>query len=149
MWFYFLFYLRITLLEDYAPFCHSVRYKEYMIFLILFSKLSDVLPAFTCESPIGKLLSICLGVNILSYLRLKTLQLENFCNQVMRSEILAICSPDFLYGNILLSKALKTFFLALRSITALYLVLWVSALFFFLDWFFWFSRFLKNVNIIF
>ena len=37
-----------------------------MICLILFSKFSDVLPAFTCARAIGNLSSICLGVNILS-----------------------------------------------------------------------------------
>ena len=35
-----------------------------MIYLILFSKFSDVLPAFTFARAIGSLWSICLGVNI-------------------------------------------------------------------------------------
>ena len=34
------------------------RYKEYMIFLISFSKLSDVLTVFTCASAIGNLWGI-------------------------------------------------------------------------------------------
>ena len=38
-----------------------------MIFLISFSKIPDVLPAFTCAIAIGNLGSICLGVNILSF----------------------------------------------------------------------------------
>ena len=43
------------------------RYKEYIICLILFSKFSDVLPAFTCESAIGNLCSIYLGLNTLRF----------------------------------------------------------------------------------
>ena len=39
-----------------------------MIFLISFSKFSDVLLAFTCASAIGNLWSIFLGVNVLSHL---------------------------------------------------------------------------------
>ena len=31
------------------------QYKEYMVCLISFTKLSDVLPAFTCASAIGNL----------------------------------------------------------------------------------------------
>ena len=42
------------------------RYKEYIIYLISFSKFSDVLPALTCVRAIDNLWSICLGVNILS-----------------------------------------------------------------------------------
>ena len=38
-----------------------------MIFLISFSKIPDVLPAFTCATAIANLGSICLGVNILSF----------------------------------------------------------------------------------
>ena len=37
-----------------------------MIFLVSFSKFSDVLPAFTCARAINNLLDICVGVNILS-----------------------------------------------------------------------------------
>ena len=36
------------------------------MYLISFSKFSDVLPAFTCTRANGNLWSICLGVNILS-----------------------------------------------------------------------------------
>ena len=42
------------------------RYSEYIIFLISFSKFSDVFLAFNCASTIGNLRSICLGVKILS-----------------------------------------------------------------------------------
>ena len=49
------------------------RYKEYEIYLILFSTFSDVLPAFTCASPIGNLCSICLGLNISRFELSKTL----------------------------------------------------------------------------
>ena len=41
------------------------RYKKYMICLILFSKFSDVFPAFTWASAIGNSWSIFLVVNIL------------------------------------------------------------------------------------
>ena len=40
-------------------------YKEYIICLIWFSKISDVLPAFTCASAIVNLWRICLGIKIL------------------------------------------------------------------------------------
>ena len=40
-----------------------VRYKEYIICLIWFSKFSNIFPAFTCT--IGNPWGICLGVNIL------------------------------------------------------------------------------------
>ena len=41
------------------------RYKEYMIWCTSFSKFSDVLVVFIYANAIGKLWSICLGVNIL------------------------------------------------------------------------------------
>ena len=41
-------------------------YSEYIICLISFNKLSELLPAFTCASAIGNLWSIYLGDNILS-----------------------------------------------------------------------------------
>ena len=41
-------------------------YKEQMICLISFNKLSELLPAFTCARAIGNLWSICFGVSILS-----------------------------------------------------------------------------------
>ena len=41
------------------------RYREYIIYLISFSKSSDVLPAFDCASVIGNLRSICSGLNTL------------------------------------------------------------------------------------
>ena len=40
------------------------QYKKNMICLILFSKFSDVLPAFTSARAIGNLWSICLGLDI-------------------------------------------------------------------------------------
>ena len=39
-----------------------------MIYLILFSKFSDVSPALNCASAIGNPWDICLGVNILMHL---------------------------------------------------------------------------------
>ena len=51
-------------------------YKEYIIYLVSFSKFSDVLPAFTCTRAIANIWSICLGVNILICLWSKTLRLE-------------------------------------------------------------------------
>ena len=42
------------------------EYKEYTICLVIFSKFSDVLPAFTCASAIGNVWRICLLVNIFS-----------------------------------------------------------------------------------
>ena len=41
------------------------QYKEYLTWKILFSKFSDVLPAFTYACTIGSLWSICSGVTIL------------------------------------------------------------------------------------
>ena len=71
-----------------------------MICLISFNKFSDVLPAFTCASAIGNLCSICSGVNILSGL----------------SKILVRPFPCFVFGNLSLSKALRTSFFPLGSI---------------------------------
>ena len=42
------------------------RYKKYLVYLISFSKFSDVFPAFTCARAIANLWNIFLGVNILS-----------------------------------------------------------------------------------
>ena len=44
---------------------YILLYRKYVIFLISFSKFSDVLPAFNFASAIGNLWSIYLGVNIL------------------------------------------------------------------------------------
>ena len=52
------------------------RYKKYMICLILFSKFSDILPAFTYARLIDNFLSIWLGLNILRFEWLETLRLE-------------------------------------------------------------------------
>ena len=41
-------------------------YKELTVSLILFNKLSELLPAFTCARAIGNFWSICYGANILS-----------------------------------------------------------------------------------
>ena len=41
------------------------RLKEYVICLISFGKFLDVSATFTCESAIGNICSIYLGVNIL------------------------------------------------------------------------------------
>ena len=42
------------------------QYKEYTICLISFNKLSQLLPALIYARAVGNLLSICLGVHILS-----------------------------------------------------------------------------------
>ena len=47
---------------------HFALYEEYMNYLISFIKLSDVSLTFTCKRIISNLRSICLGVNILSFL---------------------------------------------------------------------------------
>ena len=60
--------------------------------MCLFSKFSDVLPAFTCARAIGNLWGICLGVNIL---RLEWSEKP-------------VPLPVVFIGNILLSKALRT-----------------------------------------
>ena len=44
-----------------------------MICPISFNKFSDVLPACTCARATDKLRSICLGVNILNFIRSKIL----------------------------------------------------------------------------
>ena len=111
-------------------------YKEYIICLISFSKFSDVLPAFTCANVIVNLWSICLRLNILNCLWSNTVATW-FKIHVSPFH----CFP---FGNIPLSKSLKTFCFPLRSIIAF---LRVSAFFSFSDWFFWFCRFFKNINI--
>ena len=42
------------------------RYKRYIIFLILLTEFSHVLPALTWARAIGNLENICLGLNILT-----------------------------------------------------------------------------------
>ena len=44
---------------------------------------NDVLLAFTCASATGNLQSICLGVNILNFLWLKTLQSETLSSETL------------------------------------------------------------------
>ena len=83
------------------------QHKEYIICLISFSNFSGVLPAFTWANAIGNLWSICLGVNILSCLWLKTL-----------SKRLLIPFHCFPFGNFPLSKALRSFCFPLRNIIA-------------------------------
>ena len=56
----------IILLYTYLVFSFA-RYKEYIICLISFSKFSDVLPAFICESTIDNLCNIYLGLNTLKF----------------------------------------------------------------------------------
>ena len=51
---YNLIYESIILLYTFLVISFA-RYKEYIICLILFSKFSDVLPPFPCESAIGNL----------------------------------------------------------------------------------------------
>ena len=57
--FKFVYTFIIPLLNSVYCYCFLaisfVRYKEYMICLILFSKFSDVLLAFTCARAIGNL----------------------------------------------------------------------------------------------
>ena len=80
------------------------RYKEYMICLILFSKISDVLPAFTYASANGNLWRICLVVNILNCLWWETL-----ATQCTQCKILVNPFPCFSFENIPLPKAVRTF----------------------------------------
>ena len=60
--------------------------QKIIICLITFSKFSDVLPAFTGASAIGNLSRICLGVNILSSVRLKNLRSETLVTRVTRAK---------------------------------------------------------------
>ena len=99
------------------------RYKEYITCRISFSKFSDVLTTFTYARAIGSLWNIYFGVNILSYLRLDTLPTQT---KIFGRPFSCVCFP---FGNITLSKALRTFYLQLRSIIAF---LRVSAVFLFL-----------------
>ena len=63
----FVFYDTIEFIKFLYTFLviHFVRYKEYMIYPISFTKFLDVLPAFNWVSAIGNIWSICLGLNIL------------------------------------------------------------------------------------
>ena len=101
----FIILLCIFLVSSFA------RYKQYIICLISFSNFSDVLSTFTCR--IGNLWSICLIVNALSCLQSETLQLEDLA---ARAKILGhpfpyVCFP---FGNIPLSKILRTFIKIIR-----------------------------------
>ena len=73
----------------FKPF-YFARYKKYMICLILFSRFSDVLPAFACARAIGNLWSIWLGANVL---RLK------WSETLLEQPVLLM-----IIGNILLSE---------------------------------------------
>ena len=64
-----------------------------MIFLISFSKCTDVLTVFTCARAINNLWSIYLGVNILGLEWSETMSEKTV--------------PSIFIGNILLSEALK------------------------------------------
>ena len=57
---------------------------------------NDVLPAFTCASATGNLQSICLGVNILSFLWLKTLQSEPYLQKPQLHELRELSPNDVL-----------------------------------------------------
>ena len=50
--------------------------KKFVIWLISFSKFLDVLHTFTCARAISNLWSICIGVNILSWLRSEALAIR-------------------------------------------------------------------------
>ena len=67
---------------------------EYLIFLISFCKLLDMLPAFTCAGAIGSLWIICVGVHILRLGWFETLSEKP--------------APSIFIGNFLLSKELRT-----------------------------------------
>ena len=64
--FYSFIELIILLYTFLVIFLLCTKNKGYIIWLILLSKLSDVLPAFSCASAIGNLWIIWLRVNILS-----------------------------------------------------------------------------------
>ena len=53
----------------------------YLIWRILFSKFSDVLPFFTCGSAIGNLWGICLGVTIVRPFPWLTFYLTSHCKK--------------------------------------------------------------------
>ena len=111
------------------------RHNKYMICLIPLVSLQILFLAISCAIAIGNLRSICLGINVLSCLWCKIL-----------SKILVSAFLCFPFRNILLSRALKTFWLPLRSIIA---NLKVRFSFFFFDLLYKFYRFFKNSNIIF
>ena len=81
-----------------------------MICLILFSKFSEGLPAFTCAGAIGNVLSICLGVNIKSWLPSETLATPA---KILRRPFSCVY---FLFGNMPLPNTLRTFWFPSTSI---------------------------------
>ena len=101
----FIILLCIFLVSSFA------RYKEYIIYFISFSNFSDVLSTFTCG--IGNLWSICLIVNALSCLQSDPLQLEALAAQakIPGHPFPYVCFP---FGNIPLSKILRTFIKIIR-----------------------------------
>ena len=95
----------IILLYTFLVFYFS-RYKEYIICLFLFSKFSDVLPAFTYARAIGKFWSICLGVNILNCVRSKTLWSKTLVTQAKRAKLDGRPLPFVAFiGNIFILNA--------------------------------------------
>ena len=71
------------------------RYKKYIIWLISFSKFSDVLPAFTCATALGNLWSISLGLNILRFERQRP-----YCQRLKLRELRMLIYVEFLFHNL-------------------------------------------------
>ena len=90
------------------------QYKEYMICLILYSKFSDVLFAFTCTRAIGNLWSTCLVVNMLRLEWLETLSQK--------------LVPLIFIGNILLSKPSRTLSFPSEMYMTLKFIIWTNKL---------------------
>ena len=91
----------IMLLYTFLVICLN-WYKEWTTCLISFYKLSELLPAFTCESAIGNFWSICLDLTTLS------LEWSRF----------KMPAPLDFVKNVLLSKASKVFSLPSKNYTS-------------------------------
>ena len=93
----------IILLIEYVLLLYTVlvisfaRYKKYMICLISFSKLSDVLPIFTCARTIGNFSSIYLGVSILKLEWSENLYLYFCCGNILLLRTLSLSSKNITY----------------------------------------------------
>ena len=112
------------------------------MFTIILNRFSEVLPAFTCESSINSLCSICFGSNILiplpwvkfpgvwSITPFEVVGVIGYSDVNVLPESSLKLNLVNAIGNILLLKALITFYRLRSSLLVLWLISGFSSLFF-------------------
>ena len=114
----------IILLNTFLVICFA-QYKEYIVWRISFSMISDVLPAFTCTRAIGNLWSICLRIS----------------NSSLLPDVFYIVKVK--YVKYIHNNHLSTL-MRLAALMRLDALIWLGALkrliFFWWVWLFWFRQ---------